>query len=85
MGMLYPMKTTVEISDALLARAKRHARRVGRPLRALIEDGLRHVLDAEPARKEYHLPDLSVGDARGDNPLEALSWQDLRDEIYGGR
>ncbi len=79
------MKTTVEISDALLARAKRHARNVGRPLRALIEDGLRHVLEAEPARKRYLLPDLSVGDPQGPNPLETLSWQDLRDEIYGGR
>jgi hypothetical protein len=79
------MKTTVEISDALLARAKRHARIVGRPFRALIEDGLRHVLEAEPARKKYQLPDLSVGDPGGPDPLEALSWQDLRDEIYGAR
>ncbi|HEX2690366.1 MAG TPA: hypothetical protein VHN14_27315 [Kofleriaceae bacterium] len=79
------MKTTVEISDALLARAKRHARVVGRPLRSLIEDGLRYVLEAEPTRKKYQLPDLSVGDPRGPNPLETLSWQDLRDEIYGGR
>jgi len=79
------MKTTVEISDVLLTRAKRHARRVGRPLRALIEDGLRHVLEAESTRNKYHLPDLSVGKAGGPNPLEGLSWQDLRDEIYGGR
>jgi len=79
------MKTTVEISDVLLVRAKRHARKVGRPLRALIEDGLRHVLDADAARKTYHLADHSVGDPGGPNPLEALSWQDLRDEIYGGR
>ena len=79
------MKTTVEISDALLVRAKRHARKVGRPLRALIEEGLRHVLHAEHVRAKYHLPDVSVGDTGGPNPLEAMSWQDLRDEIYGGR
>jgi hypothetical protein len=79
------VKTTVEISDALLVRAKRHARKVGRPLRALVEDGLRHVLDADSARKAYHLADHSVGRAGGPNPLESLSWQDLRDEIYGGR
>jgi hypothetical protein len=79
------MKTTVEISDELLARAKRHARSVGRPLRALVEDGLRHVLAAKPARTKFRLVDCSVGDPRGPNPLEAMSWQDLRDEIYGGR
>ena len=79
------MKTTVDISDALLTRAKRHARKVGRPLRALIEDGLRRVLDAERAVTSYQLPDLSVGDRGGPNPLEVMSWSELRDEIYGGK
>lgn len=82
--MLYSMKTTVEISDALLDRARRHARRSGRPVRALIEEGLRLVLESETAGPSYRLPDCSVGDAGGPNPLEALSWQDLRGEIYGG-
>lgn len=79
------MKTTVDIADALLARAKRYAQKSGRPLRALIEEGLRHVLDSAPRPSGYTLPDRSVGCAGAPNPLEALSWQDLRDEIYGGR
>ena len=79
------MKTTVEISDALLARAKRHARRAGKPLRVLIEEGLRRVLDADAPAAGYVLPDLSTGERGGENPLEQYSWQDLRDEIYGGR
>lgn len=79
------MKTTVEISDVLLARAKRHAKRSGKPLRALVEEGLRLVLEREPARVPYQLPDRSVGGPDGPNPLESWSWQDLRDEIYGGR
>lgn len=79
------MKTTVEISDGLLARAKRHARKSGKSLRALIEEGLRRVLQDEPARVRYRLPDCSVGRAGGVNPLESLSWQDLREQIYGGR
>jgi hypothetical protein len=79
------MRITVKISDVLLTRARRHARKVGRPLRDLIEDGLRHVLEAEPMQPKYHLPDLSVGNPGGPNPLEEWSWQDFRDEIYGGR
>jgi hypothetical protein len=79
------MKTTVEIQDALLERARRHARRIGKPLRAVIEEGLRRVLDTEEERASYRLPDRSVGKSDGENPLEALTWQDLRDEIYGGR
>jgi hypothetical protein len=54
-------------------------------LRALIEEGLRRVLDAEQEPARYRLPDRSVGESGGRNPLEALTWQDLRDEIYGGR
>lgn len=77
------MKTTIEISDALLARAKRHARKVGKPLRALMEDGLRRVLDADASTTGYEYDDRSVGEAGGPNPLDRLSWQELRDEIYG--
>jgi hypothetical protein len=85
MGRLYTMKTTIDIADALLARAKRHAQRSGVPLRAVVEEGIRRVLAAEDAPRAYHLPNLSVGDARHGNPLESMSWPDLRDEIYGGR
>jgi hypothetical protein len=79
------MKTTVVIADALLNRAKRHAKRTGRTLRAVIEEGLQRVLDDEAQPPAYRLPDCSVGKAGHPSPLEALSWQDLRDEIYGGR
>jgi hypothetical protein len=85
MGRLYRMKTTIDIADALLARAKRHAQRSGVPLRAVVEEGLRRVLAAQDAPTAYQLPDLSVGDAQDENPLERMSWPDLRDEIYGGR
>lgn len=79
------MKTTVEIPDALLERARRQARRSGRPVRSLIEEGLRLVLQAESAQASYELPDRSVGVEGAPNPLDSLSWQDLRDEIYRGR
>jgi hypothetical protein len=77
------VRTTIEIQDALLERAKRHAKRVGRPLRAIIEEGLRLVLARRHAAPAYELPDESVGDTEAPDPLEALSWQDLRDGIYG--
>jgi hypothetical protein len=79
------MKTTVEIADPLFDRAKRHARRTGRSMRALIEEGLRRVLEAETKPGAYALPDRSVGRPEDPDPLETLTWQDLRDEIYGGR
>ena len=78
------MKTTLDIQDALLLRAKRLSKRTGKPLRALVEEGLQHVLSSQngsPTR--YTPPDCSVGDPSAPNPLESWSWQDLRDEIYG--
>ena len=77
------MKTTLNIQDELLVRAKRHARQTGRPLRAVVEEGLRQVLSTESPHERYVLPDHSVGKAGEKDPLEAYSWQDLRDVIYG--
>jgi hypothetical protein len=79
------MKTTLDIADDLLDRAKKHARRTGRTLRAVVEEGLQAVLNARKPERSYVLPDRAVGKRGDPNPLEALSWQDLRDEIYGGR
>lgn len=79
------MKITVEIADPLLAQARKRAKKTGRPLRAVIEDGLRLVLRDSQAKANYKLPDRSNGVAGDPNPLDVLSWQELRDEIYGGR
>lgn len=77
------MKTTLDIQDELLLRAKRHAQQTGQPLRAVFEEGLRQVLSQPRPRPRYRLPDLSFGSADDDDPLESYSWQDLRDIIYG--
>jgi hypothetical protein len=77
------MKTTLDLQDELLMRAKVLSKRTGRPLRALVEEGLRLVLSKQRETNRYQLPDCSVGEPDAANPLEALSWQDLRDEIYG--
>lgn len=77
------VKTTVEISDHLLERANRHARKSGRSLSAVIEEGLRQVLDTPAPRSGYRLSDLSVGNPDNADPMERYSWQDLRDIIYG--
>ncbi len=78
------MKTTLDIQDTLLLRAKRLSKRTGKPLRALVEEGLRHVLGSE-LPSAYQLPDRSVGAESGPNPLESLSWQDVRELIYEPR
>jgi hypothetical protein len=54
-------RTTVRLPEDLIRRAKRRALAEGRSLTALIEDGLRRVLDdrARSARIERALPPVS--------------------------
>lgn len=78
------MKTTIEISDALLERAKRLAARESTTLRELVERGLRQVL-REGAGREFELRDARVG-GRGLRPeYEAAGWDHIRDAAYEGR
>ena len=78
------MKTTLDLQDALLLRAKRLSKRTGKPLRALVEQGLELVLARESAAlPRYQIPECAVGRVGDVNPLESWSWQDLRDDIYG--
>ena len=77
------MKTTIDIHDELFARAKRHARETGQPLRALVEEGLRQILSAPATSRRYRLPDLRTGDQSSVDPLASYSWPELREIIYG--
>ena len=79
------MKTTVEISDPLLRRARRLAARRGTTLRAVLEDALRRELAAEEAAAPAPIKTHTVG-GRGLQP--GLSWGDwsaLRALAYEGR
>ncbi len=68
------MKTTVEIADALLDEARDHARRNGTTLRALVEEGLRLMLDEDPSVREERFELLVWGEA-GLKP--GVEWRDL--------
>lgn len=78
------MKTTVEIPDALLRQAKRVALRQHTTVRALIEQGLRHVV-RERASGQFVLRDASFS-ADGLAPGRSLQdWDRLRDLSYEER
>ena len=79
------MKTTVQIPDPLLNRAKALARKQGTTLAALMEEGLRRVVDEkERQRRSFKLRDASVGGS-GIRPEFAGSWEAIRAAIYEGR
>jgi Arc/MetJ family transcription regulator len=75
------MKTTIEISDAILERAKAVAAREGTTLRALVEDGLRQVLRARRA-SAFRLRDASVDGNGLSAEFQGAGWDKLRDAAY---
>ena len=79
------MKTTMDIADPLLARAKRLAARRNTTLKQVVEDALREELrrDTAPPRTR-----LVTHTFRGQGLQPGLSWDDwdtLRDLAYEGR
>ncbi len=79
------MKTTVEISDSLLSRARQVAAREKTTVRQLIEEGLHRVLAERGQRTPFRLRKASfAGD--GLQPDAAVGgWDNVRDQIYEGR
>lgn len=57
---MHIVRTTIDLSDSLLARARKLMVKRKLTLRALVEEGLRRVLDEEQAERErFVLPDAS--------------------------
>jgi hypothetical protein len=75
------MKTTIEISDALLREARKLAAREGVTLRALVERGLHRVI-ADTKRPPFRMRD---GRFKGNGlhpDVRDLSWDQIRDMLY---
>ena len=79
------MKTTIEISDDLLSRAKQLGRREGKTLRAVIEDGLRQVLKRETGAAARRVKPVVFRKGGLSREFMDAPWTALRDEIYRGR
>lgn len=78
------MKTTVEISDVLLHQARRLAAREHTTVKALVEEGLRHVVAERKRPSEFKLRKVTFG-GRGLQPaLREASWDQIRDLSYEG-
>jgi hypothetical protein len=79
------MKTTVEISDALLNAAKSTAAREGSTVRALIEEGLRKVLVERKGRGEFRLRKVTFRGKGLRAEAEQAGWEAIREMVYEGR
>ena len=79
------MKTTVDLPEALVREAQDVARAEGTTLRALVEDGLRVVLERRRSAARFRLPDASVGGNGLRAEFRGAGWDDVRAAIYGDR
>ncbi len=79
------MKTTIEISDALLLDAKRLAAEQGVTLRQLVEQGLRTVLTERGSKERFELRDASFGAGGLSAEAQRLTWQEILELSYEGR
>jgi hypothetical protein len=79
------MKTTLDIADDLLARAKETARREKTTLRALVEEGLEHVLRQRQSPGKSKMKFITVTGNGLTPEFQNATWEQIRDEIYRGR
>jgi hypothetical protein len=79
------VRTTIEIEDDLLKRARAVAREEKTTLRSLTEEGLRLVLKAKQEAKSKNLPPLVTVGGRGlTDEFKNRGWEKIRNEIYRG-
>ena len=79
------MKTTIELSDDLAARAKEYAARRGITLRAVIEEGIRTTLQEKLKKPGFKLQDLRVKGQGLQPEFQDKSWLDIQVAAYEGR
>lgn len=79
------MKTTVDIANGLFEEAKKIARRDKTTLKALIEEGLRRVVEEKKRQKKFRLKKASFKGKGLSHEFKDASWDEIRKEIYKGR
>lgn len=79
------MKTTLELSDHLLERAKRLALKRKTTLRSVTEEGLRRVLEAEEATPKVPLKAVTFKGRGFSSEYQDASWKEIRNAAYGER
>ncbi len=79
------MKTTIDISDALMREARAVAARESVTLRSLVERGLRRVIAEARGRAPFRLRRASFNGQGLQAEFRGASWDKIRDAAYEDR
>jgi hypothetical protein len=81
--MVTHMKTTIDIADDLLLRAKQEAAASKTTLRTLIEEGLREVLGRRRDAKQRAIKPVTFRGKGLQREFRDKGWEAIRDAIHG--
>lgn len=81
----HTMKTTIQISDALLHQARELAANEDISLKEVFEAGLRRLFEDRAQCKPFKLRDCSFKGKGFQPEFEDAEWARIRDTIYEGR
>lgn len=79
------MKTTVEIPNSLLKQVKDLASKEHTTVRAVVEEGLRHIIDDRKRAKPFRLRKASFRGKGLQPQMAGAPWAQIRETIYEGR
>ncbi len=79
------MKTTIHIPDSLFEEARKLAQREQTTLKALIEEGLRHVISEHQRESPFRLRKATFAGSGLQPQLAGASWEHIRELSYEGR
>jgi len=80
--MVTCMKTTIEITDSLLDQARELAARENTTLRALVETGLRQIINERKCQPQFRLRDASFCGNGLQPEFRDTGWEQLRQAAY---
>jgi len=79
------MKTTIQIPDSLFEEARKLAHQEQTTLKALVEQGLRRIIQDRKQRGEFHLRKVTFKGSGLQPPLAGSTWEQIRQLSYEGR
>lgn len=79
------MKTTVDISQSIHEEARKIAAGEKSSIKALIEEGLRKVIEERKHRKHFKLRKATFKGNGLQAELSDASWDKIREKVYEGR
>lgn len=78
------MKTTIEISDRIIERAKQLAVEQHETLRSLAEEGLRKVIEERTSRKRTRVSPVTFRGKGLSAEFQGATWRQFREAAYEG-